>query len=57
MSAFSIIEAVKSVAMQVAQGGDLTTITLPSAFCFPDTTLQMLAHKRMLGMELLEPYE
>ena len=49
-----IVSAVKSVATQVALGGDLTHISLPAVFCFPFTTIEMVAMKRMHGMSILD---
>jgi len=49
-----IVSAVKSVATQVALGGDLTHISLPAVFCLPFTTIEMVAMKRMHGMTILD---
>ena len=56
MASFTdIVAAVKNVAAHVAVGGDLTHVSLPAVFCFPRSTVKMLAEKRMYGMETYFP--
>ena len=53
ISFFSIL---KSIAGQLTLGTDITRIALPSIFCYPLSLLEIMAIKRMRGMDQLTEY-
>jgi hypothetical protein len=52
----SFFQILKSLAGQLSLGTDITRIALPSIFCYPLSLLEIMAIKRLRGMDQLTEY-